>query len=314
MAVTDTMKAWRIHEQGGPEKLLLEHMPIPRPSAGELLVRVAYASVSQIDWKKRANFRGVYKVQLPCVLGRDCSGTVVESTSGDFAAGDHVVAVAEASGDGTQSEFALVPATRSAKVPANVGLDEAIAFGVSGTSAWIAIMEMAQLRPGSRVLIQGGAGGIGSIAIQLAKRCGAHVIATCSTRNVAHVKSLGADQIIDYTREDFVAEAGACDLVVDTVGGEISIRSLGNVKQGGLLLHFVPLPPGSAVPAGITAMPPRVEVTSARLAAQLDLAARGVLKAQVGHVFAFDDARAAYALSETAHARGKVLLQTDHKA
>ncbi|MCC6473606.1 MAG: NADP-dependent oxidoreductase [Burkholderiales bacterium] len=311
--MSGTMRAWRIHEYGGADKLRLEEAPIPSPVEGELLVKVGIASTNPIDWKMRAGYlRNVYPMRFPRILGRDCTGVVAESRSSAFKPGERVLAVADnARGQGTQSEYAVVPATQAARIPPEVDDAEAAAFAIAGVSAWIPLVEIGRIGPGMRVLVHAGAGGVGSVGVQLAHHLGAEVVSTCGSANVAHVSSLGAERVIDYTREDFVAAAGPCDVVFDTVGGETHLRSQLAVKPGGLLtwINASPVPPGGVPREDIRRVPAQINPTTDRMAKLLELAARRILRGQVFKVFAFEEARAAYELVQTGHARGKVLIR-----
>ncbi len=310
MKPSATMRAWRIHEYGGPGVLHLDTMPVPQPAPGQLLVRVAVASVNPIDWKTReGHLKRALPLALPAVLGRDCAGTVVIG-SGEFQTGDRVLSVGEAGKDGSQSEYALVPAASSARIPASVPFEESIAFGIAGTSAWIPLVEVASVGPRMRVLVHAGAGGVGSVAVQLARHFGAEVVATCSSANVEFVRSLGA-RAIDYTREDFVPAAGPCDVVFDTVGGEVHRRSFAALKPGGLLVYLnaAPIPSGGALRQDVRVVLAQIRATTVRLERQLELAARGILKGQVGAVVRFEEAPRAYALVERGHGRGKVMIR-----
>jgi len=305
------MRAWRVHEYGGADKLRLDTMPLPEPASGQLLVKVAVASVNPIDWKTReGHLARALPIAFPRVLGRDCAGTVVETGSEQFEAGDRVLCVGEAGKDGGQSEYAIMPAASSARIPASVSFEESIAFGIAGTSAWIPLVETANIGPGMRVLVHAGAGGVGSVAVQLARHFGAEVLATCGTGNLAFVRTLGA-RAIDYTREDFVQAAGPCDVVFDTVGGEVHRRSYAALKPGGLLVYLnaSPIPKGPAPRQDVRVVLAQIKTTTERLERQLELAARGILKGQVGAVFPFEEARKAYDLVRTGHARGKVMIR-----
>lgn len=306
------MQAWRIHEYGGIDKLRLEEVPRPVPKAGELLVKLSAASLNPIDWKIReGHLQRVYQLTLPRVLGRDGAGTVIESQSPDFNVGDRVLAVAENGKDGTQSEYFVVPASQAARIPDNVPDDEAVAFGIAGTSAWQPLVEIARVAPGMRVLLHAGAGGVGSVGVQLARHFGTEVAATCGPKNVDYVRQLGAQTVIDYTREDFVA-AGPFDVVFDNVAGDVHTRSYAALKPGGLLVYINAGP----IPAGRPRDDVRVEAariagTTERLSAQLELASKGAIRGQVGQTFAFKDLPRAYESIQTGHTRGKIVIRAD---
>jgi NADPH:quinone reductase-like Zn-dependent oxidoreductase len=269
-------------------------------------------SINPVDWKIReGGHRRMYELKFPAVLGRDCAGVVIESADARFKPGERVMAVTDQPRgyDGVHAPYARVPADFVAKIPANVSEEEAVAFGVAGTSAWIPLVEMAKVGPGMRVLVQAAAGGVGCIGVQLAKHLGAEVFATCGTKNVEYVKSLGADRVIDYTREDFVDIAKPCDVVFDTVGGETHKRAFAALKSGGLQVRInaIPVDPKPAR-EDVRSELANVRCTGERMAEQLKLAAQGVLKAQIGQKFRYVDLPAAYAASETGHARGKVVV------
>jgi len=307
------MHAWVIHSYGGPEAMRYVQIGLPQPGSGELLLRVEAASVNPADWKTRQGLmRAFLPLVFPRVLGRDCVGTVVQAGAdcNDFEVGARVLAVANPMRDGTHAEYAAVPAGQSAKLPPGIDALDAACLGIAGLSAYIPLVEIAALRSGQRVLIHAGAGGVGSVAIQIAKHLGAEVWTTCGTANVEFCTGLGADRAIDYTRERFEQAVKECDVLFDTVGAEVHRRSFGVLKPGGLLVHL------SAAP--IDPVPPRSDVkvvradvraTTERLATLLDWAAAGVIRAQPGKVFALSAAREAYALSASGHARGKILLR-----
>jgi NADPH2:quinone reductase len=307
------MRAWRIHGYGGPEVVALEEAPLPRPAPGELLVRVRAASVNPIDWKmRRGLLAGVFPLAFPRTLGRDCAGKVEALGEGvtGFDPGTRVAGVADPRTEGTHAEFALLPAIQAAPVPA--GLDDAAAASlcVAGLSAYVALVEVAQVEPGQRVLVHSGAGGVGSLAIQIAAHLGAEVFATAGAASREYCLGLGAARVIDYRNEDFVAAAAPCDAVLDTIGGETHLRSARALRPGGLLvaLHAAPIP---AAPRreDVRVVTAQVQPTRARLERLFRWAATGVLRAQVGRSFAFEDAPRAYAASETGHARGKLVIR-----
>ena len=311
-AIPESMQAWAIRGYGGPEAMRLERLAVPQPRAGELLVRVEAASVNPIDWKMRAGLlRAVFTPAFPRVLGRDCCGTVVAAGEGcaGFAPGDRVLAVAAAARDGTHAEYAAVPCAQAARVPASVSPEEAACLGVAGVSACVPLVEVAALRPGQRVLIHAGAGGVGGLAIQIAHHLGAEVLATCGADNAAYCESLGATRAIDYARERFEAGARDCDAVLDTLGGEVHRRSFAALKPGGVLVYLAAAPIDPAPPrADVRVVRADIRATTARLAKLLEWAAAVVIRPQIGASFPLAQAPEAYALSATGHARGKIVL------
>jgi NADPH:quinone reductase-like Zn-dependent oxidoreductase len=304
------MRAWRFHAYGPIENLRLETVPVPEPREAELLVKVGAAGANPIDWHMvQGDLQRNLAIELPRIPGRDCAGTVVTSRSPDFAVGDRVLAVAERHRDGTHAEYVVVPAKEAAVVPASITDVEATALGSSAVTAWVTLVECAQVAAGNRVLIHGGAGAVGSTAVQLARHFGAYVLATCSGANVDYVESLGAYRAIDYTREVFVREAGPCDIVFDTLGGEVHRRSFQVLKPGGLLVRISAAPVDPTPPrADVRSLQPEIRGGTARFESLLDLAVRGAIRPQVGSVFPFERLPDAYRASQSGHSRGKKVI------
>ena len=312
MTLPSRMRAWRLHEFGGPEVLRLETAPVPAPEPGEILVRVAAASVNPIDWKMRSgHLRTVMQLSLPRALGRDCAGTVVAVGDGvsGFAPGQVVAGVANPAKHGTHAEYAVLPAAQSAPVPSGVALETAASFCVSGLSAYIPLVEDARVAAGQRVLVTAGAGGVGGIAIQIARHLGAEVIATCSAANREYCLGLGAARAIDYTAEDFASAVSECDVALDAVGGETHLRLQRVLRPGGILaaLNAAPVPSAPSR-ADIRIVAARIQPTTERLAQLFAWAVSGVLRSTVERRYRFEDALDAYRMSESGHARGKLVL------
>src|SRR3954471_5353288 len=239
------MKAVLLTGHGGPEKLVYGDTPDPVAGPGEVVVNVHAASVNAADYKVRL---GSYdsKMQFPYILGRDFSGLVSALGSGvtDFKIGDAVFGVMDAGIEGCYAEKIKIAATIIAKKPDNLGHAEAAAMALTSLTAIWALEDTAKLKQGETILIQGGAGGVAGFAIQLAKHIGADVITTASARNHDYVKSLGADRVIDYNAEDFTKTVSGCEVVFDTVGGEVQARSYAVLKPGGRLVWIAPAPAG----------------------------------------------------------------------
>jgi len=305
------MKAWRIHSHGGPEVMRLEDVPVPAPGPGQVLIRVRAASVNPADWKIREAKSAAFAGGLPRILGRDACGEVaaVAPEESGLAAGDRVAGVADRSGDGTHAEYALLPASAVARVPPEVDDAFAAALGVSGMSAYIPLVEDARVAPGQRVLVHAGAGGVGGIAIQIARHLGAEVSATCGPANLEYVRGLGAHEAVDYTRAPLDSLAGAFDVVLDTLGGEAHVRSQALLKRGGIMVCLS----AAAVPAhtpraDIRIVTSRIVTTRERLDRVLAWAASGVLRSTVTRRLPLAEAKAAYAEVQAGHARGKLVL------
>jgi NADPH:quinone reductase-like Zn-dependent oxidoreductase len=248
-------------------------------------------------------------VSLPAIPGLDLAGTVVEVGSGvtEFAPGDEVFG----RGVSTYAEYAVAPVATLARKPAGVTFDQAATLHVGGVTAWVGLFDMAHLEPGQRVLVQGGAGGVGSTAVQLAHWKGAHVIATTSTANVAFVRSIGADEVVDYTAVQFEDVVHDVDAVLETVGGDVTGRSLSVLKPGGILVVVAGRPdPEAAAARGVrvsgVVLP---ESTTPVLEALAQLVESGALAPEIGAVYPLAEAAQAQAVSETGHGRGRIILQ-----
>ncbi|MEO7404617.1 MAG: NADP-dependent oxidoreductase [Burkholderiales bacterium] len=309
--MSSTMLGWRIHNYGGVDSLRLETMPRPTPGAGELLVRLHAASLNPIDWKTREGMMKAYlPLELPRVLGRDGAGEVI-AVGADVTGwkpGMRVLGVATVGRDGTHAEYCIFAATSAAQMPSGVSDDAAVCLGIAGLSAYIPLVELAKVVAGERVLVHAGAGGVGGLGIQIAKMLGAEVIATCGAANLDYVRSLGADRAIDYATEDFVAAAGPCDVVLDTMGGEVHQRSALALKPGGRLVYLAAVPVQPVARTDIKVEQARIVASPARLGALLQWAAERRIKPQVGKQFPLAQAPAAYQLSQAGHARGKIVL------
>jgi NADPH:quinone reductase-like Zn-dependent oxidoreductase len=296
------MRAVRVHAYGGPEAMRYEEVPMPTPGAGERLVSLAAASVNPIDWKiRQGRLRAVFSLELPRILGRDGAGT-------DVATGERVMGLGAAGRDGTHAEYVVLQAHSSCVIPPEVSLEDAAAVGVAGLSAWIALVENAKLAAGDRVLIHAGAGGVGSLAIQIAALRGAEVWTTCSARNADWCRTLGAYKVIDYTRQNFTAPGQIFDVVLDTIGGPVHRASTEVLKSGGKLAYLNADPVHPVLRKDVTVLPTDVRATQKRLLAVLTLIAEGRLKVPVEARFPLARAAEAYELSRGGHARGKILL------
>jgi NADPH:quinone reductase-like Zn-dependent oxidoreductase len=300
------MRAIRYHKTGDPEVLVLEDVPQPQPGPGEVLVRVHAAGVNPLDTLNR---RGTRTPPLPAIPGYDLAGTV-ESTGpgvGDFAPGQAVFGMGEA----TYADYAVAPALSLATKPSSITFYEGAAVGMGARTAWGALLDLGDLRPGQRVLIHGAAGGVGVFAVQLAKAKGAEVIGTCSTANLELVRSLGADQVIDYTSTAFDTVVRDVDIVLDTVGGETTDRSYGVLKAGGLLAFIAGRPaPGVAEQHGVRLVRPTEEHAPPDFMRHIaQMIEAGMLRPLVRQVLPLADARKAHMLSETGHGAGRIVLR-----
>lgn len=297
------MRALRIHAYGGPEVLRLEEAPKPVPQPGQIVVKVRAASVNPIDWKMRRGMMAkVFPIDFPRVLGRDCAG--------EFEGG-LVAGVSDPRTDGTHAEYALMPADQVAPVPDGLSAEEAASLCVTGISAYIALVENARVSGGHRVLIHAGAGGVGSLAIQIARQLGCEVFATASPANHDYCRSLGAAGVIDYRAQDFTTAIPPCDVILDTIGGDTHQRCLKMLKPGGTVVALAadPIPKARERRNDVRDTMVNVRPTRERLLQLFQWASAGIIKPQVTQKFRPDSAARAYAISESGHARGKMVIQ-----
>jgi NADPH:quinone reductase-like Zn-dependent oxidoreductase len=306
------MKAVRIHRYGGRDALAIDDIPVPAIAPDEVLVKVVAASINPVDWKVRAGYLAqMIPHALPLTLGWDVSGVVaqvgVEVTQ--WQVGDAVFSRPDLARNGTYAEYVAIRAAECARKPRTISHVEAASLPLAGITAWEAMMDLARVGPGQRVLVHAGSGGVGSLAIQIARAAGATVIATTSGRNRALVESLGAHQVVDYTTTKVADAVEPVDAVFDTIGGEVQEASWSLLNPGGIQVSIIS-PPDEARAAALGVrgaflfIGPNAPVLE-RLAAMVD---GGTLRPIVGAEFALDDIVAAHALSESGRAVGKIVL------
>jgi NADPH:quinone reductase-like Zn-dependent oxidoreductase len=307
-----TMKAVRIRSFGGPEVLELAEIEKPEPKDDEVLIRVRAASINPVDYKIRSGSYPVVKQdQLPKVLGRDVSGDIDRCGRAvrNFKEGDTVYAMLDG-GPGGYAEYVTVKADLVAPKPAQCDYRAAAAVPLAGLTAWQGLFDHGHLQAGQRVLIHGGGGGVGHLAVQFAKAKGATVAATVGTDDVEFVRELGADEVIDYTRERFEEKVQDVDLVLDLIAGETQERSWAVLKDGGTLISSLARPSAEqarkhhARAESFVAHPDRAELIE--IAQLID---EGKVHPHVSAVYELKDAREAQAQLEQHHAQGKVVLQ-----
>lgn len=306
------MKAVLLTAHGGPEMLRLAEVPDPVAGPDEVVVDIHAASVNAADGKRRAG-GGRYTIQkFPHILGRDFSGVVsaVGARVADLAVGDAVFGVTQSDREGAYAEKIAVAAAIVAKKPASLGHAEAAALALTGLTALWSLEETAGLKRGETILIQGGAGGVASVAIQLAKHIGATVVTTASAANHDYVRRLGADRVIDYAREDFTALVSGCDVVFDTVGGDVQTRSYKVLKPGGRLVWIAAGPAGAAPPRqDVQTLRPDVRRDRAHLERLLALVAQGAIRVPTITRYKLADVAEAHRVSDSRHLQGKLILE-----
>jgi NADPH:quinone reductase-like Zn-dependent oxidoreductase len=307
------MKAIRVHQYGGPEVLKFEEAPRPEPGPGEVLVRVRAAGVNPVDWKVReGRYREALSYRMPFVPGWDVSGDVAATGPhvAHLAEGDEVYGYPSMVRNGAYAEYAVVPEAELALKPRSVDHLHAASVPMAALTAWQGLFDVGRLRTGQKVLIHGGAGGVGSFAIQLARWKGAFIIATASGRNQEFLRNLGADLTIDYERGRFDRVVCDADVVFDTIGSETLKRSWKVLKKNGILVSTVEKPSqDDAAAHGVRGSYVYTRADSAQLSEIAKLVDAGMVRPIVEAVFPLNEARHAQELSQTGHARGKIVLK-----
>jgi NADPH:quinone reductase-like Zn-dependent oxidoreductase len=305
------MQAIRIHTFGGPDVMQDETLPVPQPKGDEILVRIAAASVNPVDGKIReGKFPKVGDDDLPVTLGRDLSG-VVEScgpTVQDIKPGEDVFALLGYD-RGAYAQYALAKPDEWARKPENLSHVEAGGVPLAALTAWQGMITHGGLKSGQRVLIHGGGGGVGHLAIQIAKAKGAWVATTCAGEDLDFVRGLGADQAIDYKAEKFEDRVSDIDLVYDLIGGETQERSFKVLKQGGALISTLQEPDkAKALAKAITIAHYMAQPDRDMLAEIADLLRHDKIKPVIAATYALKDAAEAQIALAKGHIRGKIVL------
>lgn len=329
-----TMKAIRLHDHGGPEVLVCDEVPVPEPGPGEVLVRVHAVGVNPPDWYLRDGMSNVPPelrppLTLPVIPGTDMSG-VVEAVAEDVdgrSVGDEVFGLLRfPSFEGSAyAEYVAAPASHLAPKPAGIDHVHAAGAPMAGLTAWQFLIELghdhpspfqaAQHRPpdlgaGTTVLVNGAAGGVGHMAVQLAKWRGAHVIAVASGPHESFLRGLGADEFIDYTQRRPEEEARDVDVVLDTVGGPASRRLLPTLKRGGVLfpVFFAEYDPEELAALGVTTSGTQVRSNGSQLAELGALLDAGAVRVGLDSTYPLAEARAAHERAARGHLQGKLVL------
>ena len=307
-----TMMAWRVHEFGPPKVMRFERVPRPKPGPGEILVKVEGAGVGPWDGWIRAG-KSALPQPLPLILGSDLSGEIVATGPrvSELRVGEQVYGVTNPQFLGAYAEYALASAAMVSSKPTSLTYIEAASVPVISVTAWQALFDQAQLKAGQTVVIHGAAGNVGSYAVQLARRAGLQTIATVAADDIAFVRDLGANTVIDYRTQRFEEEVGDADAVIDLVGGETQNRSFQVLRRGGKLISAVSPPDQHlAENHGIEAAFFLVNVTSHYLAEIAGLVDGGNLRTRVGAVLPLADAREAHFMLERVRPqpKGKIVL------
>ncbi|MEO6083259.1 MAG: NADP-dependent oxidoreductase [Umezawaea sp.] len=310
------MRAISQDAYGSPEVLQEVELPKPAPGLSEILVAVHAAGVNPTDWKNRAHVATMSR--LPLVLGWDVSGVVEAIGVGVtlFKPGDEVFGMLPyPDGVGAHAEYVTAPARSFAHKPTGIDHVQAGALPLAALTAYQALVDTAGVQPGQRVLIHAAAGGVGHLAVQIAKSRGAYVIGTASAAKHDFVRSLGADEVIDYRTVDFTQAVSDIDVVLDPISYDSSgrARSLAVLRTGGTLVSILPVPLDAGEAAAIAERGLRfeallVEADHAGMLAIADLVETGTLRAHVEATFPLAEAAKAHALGETGRTAGKIVL------
>ena len=305
------MKAAYFMKNGGPEVMEYGDVPDPVAGPGQVLVDVHAASVNGADWKVRAGSYAPTK-QFPYIPGRDISGVVSAVGPGvtDLKVGDAVFGVSQTTGEACYAEKVAIDAAIVAKKPDNLSHVEAAALALVGLTALTSIEDTLKLKKGETILIQGGAGGVASFAIQAAKAIGARVITTTSAANRDYVKQLGADEVIDYNAQDFTQVVSGVDAVFETVGGDVAKRSFSVLKPGGRAAFIASGAKAPEPPRGdVVSLRPKVDRDRSHLERIVQLVTSGAVRVPEIKTYKLSEAGEAHKVSEGRHFRGKLVFK-----
>ncbi len=305
------MKAILINEYGGNDVVNYTDATRPEPQAGEVLVKVQTAGVNPVDWKIRSGAGERMGLKLPVMLGGEIAGTIekIGEDVTDFKAGDAIYGMVKVGGF---AEYVVAKTSDIAPKPESIDFEHAAAIPLGGLTAWQAIFDLANLSNGQKILITGASGGVGSLAVQFAKAKGAYVIGTASGRNEKFVRGLGADEFIDYTKQNFEEIVTDVDVVFDTVGGDTFEKAFQTLKKGGFLVTSVAFPDEEkAREFGIKSARVFCKPNAEELKAISELVKTGKLKARIDTTFPLAEVKKALELSESGHADGKIILMVE---
>ncbi|KWU56634.1 NADPH:quinone reductase [Bacillus mycoides] len=308
------MKAIVINQYGSVEELQERQVPKPVVKCNEVLIRIHATSVNPVDWKiRKGDLQEKLRFSFPITLGLDVAG-VIEEVGEDvdsFNIGDKVFTKPENIGKGFYAEYITVKSDLVAQMPNNLSFEESASIPLAGLTAWQSLVDYAQIKENDRVFIHAGAGGVGSFAIQIAKSFGAFVATTASSKNEEFLKSLGADLVIDYKKDEFEELLSDYDIVLDTIGGEVQEKSFQIIKSGGVLVSIVhePLHEVKSIKSGFLWLKP----SGKQLDELSDLIQAEKIKPIISKVLPFNEegVREAHILSESQHTRGKIVIKME---
>lgn len=305
------MKAAYIEKHGGPDVLTYGDVLDPVAGPGQAIVDIHAASVNGADWKVRSGASGTI-TDFPYVLGRDFSGVVRAIGEGveDVSPGDMVFGVCDVGQEGAYAEKIAIKSSILAPKPSKLSHIEAASLALIGLTAIISIEDTLKLKRGEKILIQGGAGGVAGFAIELAKHIGAHVITTASAANHDYLRSLGADEIIDYNTQDFAKVVSDCDAIFETVGGDVAQRSFSVLKPGGRIAFIASGAKAPKAPRDdVSALRPAVGRDRPHLERIVELVTSGAVRVPEITEYPLSQVVAAHEISESRHLRGKLVFK-----
>jgi NADPH:quinone reductase-like Zn-dependent oxidoreductase len=315
------MQAVQINRYGHDDALQLVEVERPSPGPGQVLVKIHAAGLNYYDIKIREGWlSGFFPLHFPHTLGNDFAGEVVELGEGvtDFKVGDNVYGLITVMHGGTYAQYLAIDARIIRKMPANVSFVEAASLPMPGLSGLIAVHDLAELQTNQTLLYHGGAGGVGVMAIQMAKHIGAKVIATCSAENCDYVQSLGADEVIDYRAHDFSTLCKDIDAAVDPIGGETNLKTFSVMRRGGRIIVVLRNDPVEMQNRERLCQEHDVEVKVLAfdvfpegLDTLRELVEAGHVKPQVRHVFPLREAQKAHQLLQGRHFAGRIVLEVN---
>jgi len=311
----NTMKAIVIDQYGEKENLKEMQVKIPKMNDDQVLIEMKATSINPIDWKvRKGDFKEKLAFKFPIILGWDAAGIIskVGKNVTDFTVGDKVFVRPQLSEYGTYAEYIVTDSSLLAKIPSNLSFEEAASIPLAGLTAWQSLVVWGGIRKGDRILIHGGSGGVGSLAIQIAKIFDTFVTTTSSSKNENFLKSLGADLVISYDKTDFSSVLKDYDIVLDCVGGEVQDKSFKVLRTGGKLISIVQTPDKEkASKFGVMAIFNMITPDGNQLKQLAEYLEKGTIKPIVGQIFEFNEKgiRDAHTLSESHHAKGKIVIK-----
>ena len=330
------MQACYIERYGDADVVRVGELPAPEPGPGELVFRMQAASVNPVDFKTRKGMlRALQSYRMPAILGNDAAGIITELGAGveGFGVGDRVAARLDKARMGAFAEFVLARPAHLARIPEGVSFAQAAAVALAGLTAWQCLTEVLRLAKGERLLIHAGGGGVGHLAIQLAKGLGTHVTTTASAASHDWLRELGADVCVDYRHADFTRECAPFDAVLDAMGGDTLLRSIAHTRRGGRVVSIGDMPtpevaaefakPWLSPVFWLLSRKPRAAARAqgvayrywfmredgVQLAMLLDKLARGELQLRIEREFPLAQAPEALRLIEAGRVRGKLVIR-----